>query len=75
MDNKNKWVCVYKTGSKFEAEALCGNLENEGIPCVVLNKQDSSYLAFGYVELHVPEERKQEALSFINQLPQNPNEA
>ena len=75
MKDKYTWVCVYKTASKFEAEALCGNLENEGIPCVVLNKQDSSYLAFGYVELHVPEERKEEALQFINQLPTNDTQA
>lgn len=35
-----------------EVEILAGNLESADIPCVVVNKQDSSY-AFGYYELHV----------------------
>jgi hypothetical protein len=61
MSEQLPWVCIYKTTQRFEAEAIRGNLENEGIPCVVLNKQDSSYLSFGYVEVHVPENRKQEA--------------
>ena len=61
MSETIKWVCVRKTTNKFEAEAMRGNLESAGIPCVILNKQDSSYLAFGYVEVHVPESRLEEA--------------
>lgn len=61
MNETFNWVCVRKTSNKFEAEAMRGNLESAGIPCVILNKQDSSYLAFGYVEVHVPENRLGEA--------------
>lgn len=61
MNETFHWVCVRKTSNRFEAEAMRGNLESAGVPCVILNKQDSSYLAFGYVELHVPENRLQEA--------------
>lgn len=61
MSETFNWVCIRKTSNKFEAEAMRGNLESAGIPCVILNKQDSSYLAFGYVEVHVPEQRSEEA--------------
>jgi hypothetical protein len=58
MSDKIKWICIYKSNNKFDAEVVKGNLESNRIPCVLLNKQDSSYMSFGYVELHVPEEFK-----------------
>jgi len=58
MSDKLKWICIYKSNNKFDAEVVKGNLESNRIPCVLLNKQDSSYMSFGYVELHVPEEFK-----------------
>ena len=68
------WTCLYKTSSRFEAEAIKGNLENEGIACVILNKQDSSYLAFGMVEVHVPAEKLAEAQALIDGHAKAPNE-
>jgi hypothetical protein len=65
MNEHIKWVCVYKTPQKFEAEVIKGNLESAGIPCILLNKQDSSYLAFGYVELHVPDNYQAQAEALI----------
>lgn len=58
MTTETKWISVYKTINKFEAEVIKGNIEHEGIPCVLVNKQDSSYLTLlpGMVELRVPEE-------------------
>lgn len=69
MNDQIKWTSVYKTINKFEAEVIKGNIENEGIPCVVVNKQDSSYLTLipGMVELHVPEHQMQQALDIIQQ--------
>ena len=49
MDN---WKCIAKTKNLQESELLAGLLESESIPCVVVNKQVSSY-SFGYIELHV----------------------
>lgn len=69
MSDSIKWVCIHKTSNKFEAEAVRGNIESAGIPCIILNKQDSSYLAFGYVEVHVPEQRKAEAEAILNEDP------
>lgn len=69
MTDQTKWTSVYKTVNKIEAEIIKGNVENAGIPCVVVNKQDSSYMLIlpGMVELHVPESQKEEALSIINE--------
>lgn len=64
-NKKTNWVCVYKTTKLFEANAIIGNLESENIPAVILNRQDSSYLAFGYVEVHVPQENEQEARDIL----------
>jgi hypothetical protein len=69
MNDHIKWICIHKTSNKFEAEAMKGNIESAGIPCVILNKQDSSYLAFGYVELHVPENRVAEATALLQEDP------
>lgn len=55
MTTDQDWVCIYKATKLFDAEAVKGNLEAASIPCVLLNKQDSSYLSFGYIEIHVPE--------------------
>ncbi len=65
MSNDIKWTVLHKTTSSFEAEALKGNLETQGIPAIVLNKQDSSYNTFGYVEVHVDESRLEEALAIL----------
>lgn len=66
MNEKIKWVSVFKTTSNFEAQAVQGNIESAEIPCVIVNKQDSSLLAFGYVEVHVPEHLKNAALLVIH---------
>lgn len=46
------WVLIYQTGQAWEAEMQRGLLEDNGIECVLINKQDSAYL-FGEVELYV----------------------
>ena len=65
MSDKIKWICIYKSNNKFDAEVVKGNLESNEVPCVMINKQDSSYMSFGYVELHVPEEFKTQAENLI----------
>jgi hypothetical protein len=67
MKANENWVCVYKTPNKMEAEILIGNLENNEIRAVLLSKQDSSYLSFGYVEVHVPESLIEKAMLIINE--------
>lgn len=56
MNQEKKWICILKTKNSFEAEVTKGNLEAQDIPAVIWNKRDSSYLDFGYIEIHVPED-------------------
>ena len=66
MSNNINWICIYKTNVDFEAEAIKGNLETQGIPTIILNKKDSAYQNFGYLEIHVDESKKDEAIVFLN---------
>ena len=71
MEN-TQWVCIFKTNRMFEAELIKNNLEHSGIPCAIINKQDRSYLAFGEIEINVPEDQKEEALLIINNRSEEP---
>jgi len=66
-DDNNNWKCIYKTTSLFEAETIKGNLEHANIETVILNKRDSSYLTFGYVEIHVNSDNEEKAANILNQ--------
>ncbi len=65
-NSKSDWKCIYKTTSLFEAETIKGNLESANIETVILNKRDSSYLSFGYIEIHVNSANEQAAAEVLN---------
>jgi hypothetical protein len=48
------WQKIYATRNIAEASIIQGMLEENNIPVQVMNKQDSSYLNFGDIELFVP---------------------
>jgi hypothetical protein len=48
------WEKVYSTRNYAEASIIQGVLTENEIPVQVLNKQDSSYVNFGDIELYVP---------------------
>ena len=48
------WNKIYATRNPAEASIIQGMLEENNIPVQVMNKQDSSYLNFGDIELYVP---------------------
>jgi hypothetical protein len=50
----NTWQLLLKTKSFVEANIVKGMLEENNIPVQLLNKQDSSYLIFGEIEIYVP---------------------
>jgi len=54
--NKEQWEKVFSTNAIYQAEILKALLEEENIVSVVVNKQDSSYLSFGEVEVYVKSE-------------------
>jgi hypothetical protein len=48
------WCKVFSTPDRSLAEILHGLLIEQGIDCVVVNRQDSVYVLLGEIELHVP---------------------
>jgi len=50
------WECIYTCSLQYQAEILKDLLLAEEIPAVVVNKQDSSYLSFGEIEVFVHRE-------------------
>lgn len=63
MEQGWKKIKVYTNA--IEAEIVKQMLEESGIPAIVLNKQDSSYLVFGKIELYVNQQDQQQALVLI----------
>ena len=58
------WVVIYSDGLLAAVELRRVVLEEQGIPAIVLNKRDSSYL-FGFLELFVREEDAESAMELI----------
>jgi hypothetical protein len=51
---KQKWYLLFATRNLPEASIIRGMLEENSVPVLIVNKQDSSYLNFGDIELYVP---------------------
>ena len=47
------WIKIYSSSEPFKIEILKGFLKEKNITAISINKQDSSYLAFGDIELFV----------------------
>ncbi len=62
MDN---WYLVHRSRDYTEAAILRGMLEENNIPVMVVNKQDSSYIFLGEIELYVPVHLKELALGLV----------
>ena len=61
------WAMIYKVSDLVDASIMKGMLEENQIPVQLLNKKDSSYLTFGYIELYVPVNFKELAESLVKQ--------
>jgi len=60
------WFKLYSTKNYLEANIIKGKLEENNIKTMMLNKQDSSYVVMGEIELYVPEHLKDIALQLLN---------
>jgi hypothetical protein len=60
------WYKLYSTKNYLEANIIKGKLEENNIKTMMLNKQDSSYVIMGEIELYVPEHLKDIALQLMN---------
>lgn len=74
MEQDWKKIKVYTNA--FEAELVKQMLDEHGVPAVTINKQDSSYLLFGKIELYVSIQDENRALQLIysNQEPNSTHE-
>ncbi|MFZ1798833.1 MAG: DUF2007 domain-containing protein [Chitinophagaceae bacterium] len=59
------WVKIYATRNYPTANIIKGMLEENNIRTIILNKQDSSYINFGDIELYVPVHLKEIALNLM----------
>ena len=64
----NNWTLLFSTTQFAEANIEKGVLEENNIPVQLLNKQDSSYLVFGEIELYVPMHLKEIAQQLLNKV-------
>lgn len=60
------WFKLYSTKNYLEANIIKGKLEENNIQAVILNRQDSSYLVIGEVEIYVPVYLKDIALHLLS---------
>ena len=68
MDDLEKnWSLIFTTTESFQAAILKGKLEENNIPVFVLNKEDSSFLNFGDIQVYVPNQFKDAATSLVNE--------
>ncbi len=60
------WTKIYSTTNIHEAEIIRSMLLENEIETVEMNKRDSSYLAFGIIDVYCPAENVIAALHLIN---------
>jgi Putative prokaryotic signal transducing protein len=60
------WCLLLRTDKYMDAEILRGLLEENQIPVVVVNKQDSSYVFLGDIEVYVPAHFKELARDLMS---------
>jgi hypothetical protein len=65
---EKSWKKIYFSGDQFKVFIARDLLTENGINSVVMNQKDSSYNAFGDVELYIEEQDEKEALLILDQL-------
>ena len=62
------WVVIYTTDQLYKSEILKDVFEDHQINCVVMNKQDSSYMSFGSINVLVQADDVIKAKHIINKI-------
>ena len=68
MKTVEDWVKIFSSTIPNQAEIIKGMLLENEIESVILNKQDSSYLSFGDIEMYVHPDDVTRANQLIEQL-------
>ena len=58
-------IKILSTNNLNKAEIIKQMLEENNIDVVILNKQDSSYLMFGDIEIYIKQEQEQQAKNLL----------
>ena len=58
-------IKILSTNNLNKAEIIKQMLEENNIDVVILNKQDSSYLMFGDIEIYIKKEHEQQAKNLL----------
>jgi len=61
----DEWTLIESYTQAYLAEMAKDILLDNGVEALIFNRQDSSYLAFGYFELYVKTEQKELALEIL----------
>jgi hypothetical protein len=59
------WFMLYSTKNYLEANIIKGKLEENNIRTVIFNRQDTSYIPIGELELYVPAHLKDIAVHLM----------
>lgn len=62
----SNWHLIYTTLSLPQASIIKGMLEENGVPVMIVNKQSSSYLSLGHIEVYVQDDFKTVAHQLID---------
>ncbi len=65
---EDNWVSVYTTEHAWQAEIAKQILSENGIESVVINKRDSSLLAFGEVKVYVSNDDSEKSKELLKPL-------
>jgi hypothetical protein len=60
------WFKLYSAKNYIEANIIKGQLEENNINAIILNRQDSNYQTFGEIELYVPVYLKDIAIHLLD---------
>ena len=59
------WIKIYTTDKAYQADMLIELLDENEIKGVIINKRDSSNIAFGNIAVFINKEDKDKALAII----------
>lgn len=61
------WIMVYTMKKEYNADILKEILEDNNINCVMINKNDSSYIPIGDIEVYVHKDNEERAKELIKE--------
>ena len=62
---EKNWTKIFRSTNPIEVEIIKQMLEENKITSIIMNKQDSSYNVFGYIDLYVQETSMKESIELL----------